>query len=183
MAYTSSQVVQAVPTGINSALVFISSGTLTSAVENKITNCFSSSYSSYKVIFYDISVDGAGASALNCRLGTSGTTDTGSNYNNAQSLIVASPTGIGNENINRWIIHANTESGRYCSIEVIRPFETTNTFFNSFAFAIAQSVSNGTTSMGFLNTSTSYTDISLLPTIPNVRNISCKYYVYGYTNS
>jgi hypothetical protein len=41
MAYTSSQVVQAVPTGINSALVFIKTTVHCKLLQQIFTNCFS----------------------------------------------------------------------------------------------------------------------------------------------
>jgi hypothetical protein len=75
MAYTSSQVVQAVPTGINSALVFIRS-------QVNITNCFSSTYESYLIIGRNIT--GPGDSyAFDFRLGVSGTPNTASDYLNS----------------------------------------------------------------------------------------------------
>ena len=78
MAYTSSQVVQAVPTGINSALVFISSTNVTGSQVN-ITGCFSSTYESYLIIGRNIT--GAGDSnAFDFRLGVSGTPNTASDY-------------------------------------------------------------------------------------------------------
>ena len=46
MAYTSSQVVQAVPTGINSALVLISTGSLSGA-STTFSNAFSATYRNY----------------------------------------------------------------------------------------------------------------------------------------
>jgi hypothetical protein len=76
MAYTSSQVVQAVPTGINSALVYISS-TTTTATTQQINNCFSATYDAYKVI---ISLPSTTTGALWINFCTSGTANTNSNY-------------------------------------------------------------------------------------------------------
>ena len=49
MAYTSSQVVQAVPTGINSALVLVGNSTLSGASVT-LSNCFSATYDNYEII-------------------------------------------------------------------------------------------------------------------------------------
>ena len=77
--YTSAQVVQAVPTGINSGLVFISSTTCTNGAATQINNCFSSTYDNYTIHFTGItgSTYGTGVQA---RLGSSGTPDTASSY-------------------------------------------------------------------------------------------------------
>ena len=49
--YTSAQVVQAVPTGINSALVLVSSTTIGTTVSSvAVTNCFSADYDNYKIV-------------------------------------------------------------------------------------------------------------------------------------
>ena len=80
MAYTSSQVVQAVPTGINSALVFIARTTFTSSVISlAMTNVFSSTYDNYTIHFTGVtgSTYGTGVQA---RLGSGGTPDTAANY-------------------------------------------------------------------------------------------------------
>ena len=78
MAYTSSQVVQAVPTGINSALVLISSTNVTGSQVN-ITGCFSATYESYLIIGRNIFGVGDGYS-FDFRLGVGGTPSTASEY-------------------------------------------------------------------------------------------------------
>lgn len=96
--YTSAQVVQAVPTGINSALVLISTTTIGSAVSSvTVSSAFSSTYDNYR-----ISISGGVASTavtMSLQLGStttgyysfgtygfpSGTTITGLNGNNASS--------------------------------------------------------------------------------------------------
>jgi hypothetical protein len=51
--YTSAQVVQAVPTGINSALVLTGSATLSSTSTN-ITSCFSATYDNYFIFMSNV---------------------------------------------------------------------------------------------------------------------------------
>jgi hypothetical protein len=62
MAYTSSQVVQAVPTGINSALVRIASGNLSGA-STVFSNAFSSAYDNYIITISNL-VRAASASPI-----------------------------------------------------------------------------------------------------------------------
>ena len=80
MAYTSSQVVQAVPTGINSALVLINSGSVgTSTTFSLPTASFSATYLNYMLVWDNVRV-ATGAQNMLMRLRVSGTDDTSSNY-------------------------------------------------------------------------------------------------------
>jgi hypothetical protein len=74
--YTSAQVVQAVPTGINSALVYITGGTISNTTS--VDNCFSATYLNYKIVFSNL-VSGD-ASAVKLRMRASGSDDTNSLY-------------------------------------------------------------------------------------------------------
>lgn len=84
MAYTSSQVVQAVPTGIQSALVFISSTTIVNGSATQINNCFSATYDNYVIKFTNLTGPSFGTQ-IQGRLGTSGTPDTSSVYVNGST--------------------------------------------------------------------------------------------------
>ena len=81
--YTSGQVVQAVPTGINSALVLIST-TAWSGVTATIDNVFSSTYTHYKIICSATASTGS-ATAIKTSLRVGGVTNTTSNYYSARS--------------------------------------------------------------------------------------------------
>jgi hypothetical protein len=81
--YTSGQVVQAVPTGINSALVLINAGSFTAANTASLpTGSFSSTYKNYKVIYQLSAV--SGANPLRIRFRTAGTDNSASSYEFAQ---------------------------------------------------------------------------------------------------
>ena len=68
MAYTSSQIVQAVPTGINSGFVFINGASFSSVTTITFANdTFTSTYDFYKVLFF-IPKSTAGASTLSLQL-------------------------------------------------------------------------------------------------------------------
>ena len=45
--YTSAQVVQAVPTGINSALVYVAGGTMSAVASVTVDTCFTATYDEY----------------------------------------------------------------------------------------------------------------------------------------
>ena len=69
--YTSAQVVQAVPTGNNSALVLISTTTITNGVTSvTVTSQFSSTYDNYKIL---ISGGGGGTAGVDLKLGATTT--------------------------------------------------------------------------------------------------------------
>ena len=68
--YTSAQVVQAVPTGINSALVLISSTTIGTTVSSvTVSSAFSSTYDAYKIVLTG-GVGSASDSAIALKLGS-----------------------------------------------------------------------------------------------------------------
>lgn len=97
MAYTSAQIVQAVPTGINSALVLINTSTW-SGVSLTIDNVFSSTYTHYKIICSATASTGS-ATAIKNYLRVGGVNNTTSNYSSARSGYNFS-TGLINADVN-----------------------------------------------------------------------------------
>ncbi len=178
MAYTSSQVVQAVPTGINSALVFIAKTTLTAATQHNLTNVFSTTYDHYVVKFSDLNCSGAG---LTMRYGTSGTPDTGSNYsNNGFYLDVAQLNESGdrfNQSSHSLIGNAGTDLSLF--LDISSPFLSAKTTYQSMANSLGGAASITNLRVGILNTTTSYTDLVLFSSV----NISGTISIYGYTKS
>ena len=89
--YTSAQVVQAVPTGINSALVCVKAETaFTSASSVTVDNVFTSSYTNYLIkLLYKTDV----AIRLGLRIG--GVT-TATNYNRVQLRVEGTTAGVSN---------------------------------------------------------------------------------------
>ena len=180
MAYTSSQVVQAVPTGINSALVFITSGTQTATATASITNIFTSSYTTYKIVLRNLSSSIVNQD-IRMRLGSAGSADTGANYNSAgaafstntalaQSASGTSFIGTPNQPVNALSLW---------TLDLIAPNVAEQTYFNAQGFNTA----NGNYSSvftGMLDTSTQYTDFFIFLTSGN---IGFSYQVFGYANS
>jgi hypothetical protein len=178
--YTSSQVVQAVPTGINSALVLISSTTIGTTVSSvTVSNAFSATYQNYKIIM------SGGVSSANTYIGmTLGATATGYYMGMARTNYTtgdASVTGKGANNQAQWtyVVSAYTGGGGGI-IELQSPFATTNTMMQCFS-AAPQVGSSAHSGGGFLNNSTSYTAFTFTPSSGTLTGGTIK--VYGYQNS
>ena len=169
MAYTSSQVVQAVPTGINSALVFISSTTL-SGSSTVISNCFSATYDSYYATFSNLP-----ALSVNVRLSL------GAGTNHTYNLRSIQPAGsdsnlVTGTNQNFFTI---STLDNVCNgiIQFVSPFLGCPTFVN------AQS-SNGNQFMIFQGNETSSTSFtSMTFTAPASTWTGGVVKIYGYTTS
>lgn len=176
--YTSAQVVQAVPTGINSALVLISSTTIGSAVSSvTVSNAFSSTYDNYR-----ITVNGGVASGnigLNLQLGA---TTTGyyqmvyrtSSYASTTQANAAVNNG---SNFDGMAFGATGQLSGSC--ELLSPFLSSRTFFSNFT-ARTSGESSGPSS-GFLDNATSYTAFTLICSSGNITGGTIR--VYGYLNS
>ena len=175
--YTSAQVVQAVPTGIQSALVLISATTIGTSVSTvTVSNAFSATYDQYLITINGGTATGTGAS-ISLRFGAatsgyrrsfqyaafSGNTFTGDSDDSASALtgcFGATTTNLSGEAI------------------VQNPFLAKPTIvFSKFVQNITggQSIS----SAGTLDDSTSYTSFNLT----NVTMTGGTIRVYGYANS
>ena len=172
--YTSAQVVQAVPTVINSALVLISSTTIGSAVSSvTVSNAFSATYDNYLITVNG----GAGSADLDLRL-TLGATATGyamniiyTDYNNTVAA-----AGSTNQTSFKYSGAGNTTT-LMASLTLQNPFLTEFTYvFGNQTSALA----NGFVG-GFLNNTTSYTAFTITPSTGTLTGGTIR--VYGYTNS
>ena len=186
MAYTSSQVVQAVPTGINSALVWITGGTATSAATQTFTNVFSSTYTNYHVILNQIAMTYSNT-GINLRYGTSGTPDTSSNYwFGIQRIDTGSSVGgVGNGPLTSQSLGANygnNDSGSKIEITICNPNLALGTFSSGTGWGAygASGAAYIFNHHGLANTTSQYTDLVLFA---GTGSITLKYNIYGYTNS
>ena len=164
----------------SSGLTFITSGTQTATATASITNIFSSSYTTYKIVLRNMSGSIANQD-LRMRLGSSATADTGANYNtagaahstNTQLIQSAGGTaffGTTNQPVNALSLW---------TIELVAPNVADKTYFNAQGFNTA----NGNYSSvftGMLDTSTQYTDFFIFQ---SSGNIGFSYQVFGYANS
>ena len=182
MAYTSSQVVQAVPTGINSALVLINAQPITASASFQVNGCFSATYDNYLVKMYlSTYVNGT-----KLRLGTNGTPNTGSIYSTIYGVFrntVSANTNVnGNFNNSKYQLTVENEAPVFYDIQIFNPFATASTgIISNSASGIATdtAVSRGNYGGG-VNATTSFTDLLI---IPDSGTIDGYIKIYGYTNS
>ena len=174
--YTSAQVVQAVPTGINSALVLISTTTIGTTVSSVVvTNCFSADYDNYKII-----LSGGVASsrvAVTMILGAT----TSSYYAGYNRVEYGSGSSIPNNNNNtaNWsAVGEATTDGLSGTIELQQPFATKRTNMQT-SFGSSSSAGFGLAGGGYLNNAISYTGFTIGG--PTLTGGTIR--VYGYTNS
>ena len=179
MAYTSSQIVQAVPTGINSALVLIKTQTIGTTVSSvTVSDVFSSTYDNYKIMMTGGVASTNGAARLSLGATTTGyygfyvvgaytaTTVTGENNNNTTAGFEDCAFGSTNSLLMNLDLFAPNLAKR-----------TSATWSNS---------NSGTTSSwlvggGFLDDATQYTAFTITPSSGTYTGGTIR--VYGYTNS
>jgi hypothetical protein len=175
MAYTSSQIVQAVPTGINSALVLIKTQTIGTTVSSvEVTGAFSSTYDAYKIL-----ITGGASSAqfsMNFKLGSSTT-----GYYQGIAAVNYSTTTVGgraNSNDSSWTrAGTGNSNGLQLIMDITNPFLAKYTYFSS---AVAYNDESGQTN-GFHGVASSFTDFTITPSTGTLTGGTIR--VYGYTNS
>ena len=175
MAYTSSQVVQAVPTGINSALVYIGGGSL-SGTSTTFSSMFSATYNNYLVKINSLT----GSSATPVLLLTLGSATTGYVY----SQMYANATAA-------WAFSAGSASASSIelnqlgtvisstSMEIMSPFLAEKTTILSKGLNYTGSQWNET--VGAHTGSTQFTAFTLASS--TAATLSGTVTVYGYTLS
>ena len=177
MAYTSSQVVQAVPTGINSALVLISSTTFSAVPSVTMSNAFSATYKNYKV-FLNNFLCVTSTPAINLTFGSATSnyeyslgTSTNTTFN-AFNRGASSGTKIQFCDIGTTIPTQGT-------LDILAPFLTQKTLTVSFSDGYQNNLFYS--GLGAQTDSTSFTSFTL--TEANAANFSGTIEVYGYTLS
>jgi len=165
-----------------SALTLITAATVTSSAQANITNCFSTTYSNYRLLIRNQTFS-ANALYTNVRFGTSGTPDTAGTYNwNAVDFPYTGViTGPATQNASEgYLGFASGTSGNAHWAEFTTPFESLNTFMfgNSVTSASAGQQASITTLRKV--TTTSYTDLVLFA---SSGTFSFDYQIYGYQKS
>jgi hypothetical protein len=165
-----------------SALTLITAATVTSSAQANITNCFSTTYSNYRLLIRNQTFS-ANALYTNVRFGTSGTPDTAGTYNwNAVDFPYTGVlSGPATQNATEgYLGFASGTSGNAHWAEITTPFESLNTFMfgNSVTSASAGQQASITTLRKV--TTTSYTDLVLFA---SSGTFSFDYQIYGYQKS
>ena len=157
--YTSAQVVQAVPTGIQSALVLIGSGTAAGS-STTFNNVFSTTYSNY-LITMDYAL-GTANTEFGLQIGgvTSGDYSYGA-YRGQNNTSVGSFYNVWNgseTDTNLRLGNLNGTNIVSLFLNIVNPFEATETI----VFGTTTGETNGFIFQGALRTSGSYTSFTLL---------------------
>ena len=177
MAYTSAQIVQAVPTGINSALVLISSTTIGTTVSSvTVSSAFSATYDNYF-----INIGGGISSASTSLRMTLGATATGYYAGGLANTFASATTTASNQsNTAFWTVGASSANSIHSNVILTSPNLAKVTLFSSnYIFSTTTGDSN--LAGGFLNDSTAYTAFTITPTTGTLTGGTIR--VYGYTNS
>jgi hypothetical protein len=182
--YTSGQVVQAVPTGINSALVFITGATFSAVTSVSLpASTFSATYTNYLVQFYCTT---ATANAdITARFRASGSDDTNSNYSYAGNGVYSNgndANGSGNA-VSSFMLRGVVTNLPYSATLTISEPQTAN---KPTVAGMILGNANTTTALatsyafaGQFNNTTSFDSFSFLASAA----ITGSYKVYGYSNS
>ena len=183
--YTSGQIVQAVPTGINSALVFITGATFTTVASVSLPAAtFSATYRMYRVMW----VVNAVSTSLNftARFRIASADDTAANYKNGfigRTNIAGTYTG--EENSTSSFEFGGSDSGNAAPkflLDVIDPQRSEKTYFagSMVGSATATGGIGGGVIGGFFNDTTVFDSMTL---ISSTGTITGYYRVYGYSES
>ena len=174
--YTSAQVVQAVPTGINSALVLISTTTVGTAVASvTVSNCFSATYLNYRIIYNGglSSTDNdlylkIGSATANYNMTFAGTSYSANTF-----------VGAGSQNASSFIYAgvSETVAGAFANLDLFNPFATTHTRMVGGFPGVSTAGFIG----GILKDNTSHTGFTFTPASGTLTGGTIR--VYGYTNS
>jgi hypothetical protein len=143
----------------SSGLTLITSGTVSAGLSVSILNAFSTTYDFYSMRFSNLQTT-TDNTEFNMQLGSSGSADTGANYNSQGYLSTSSISNISVQNNAAFRISANQGLIRNNLVmEIGAPFLSTYTSFNSQSFTNFQTNGAGHQINGVLKTTTSYTDM------------------------
>ena len=180
--YTSAQVVQAVPTGINSALVHIATLTMSAAASGSVDNCFTSTYENYRIVGAFTASTGSGNVRMKLRASS---TDTSANYTSQllQASSTTVSTSVNAEGTDEWYVVSFNTTGKTSSfsMDVYRPQTAQITAMTSSGLWVDVSAVLGLqTVVGRQSDATQFDGFTILF---NGTNITGTIRVYGYRNS
>ena len=159
----------------SSALTLIKTQTIGSAVSSvEVTGAFSATYDNYLIQIADGVASGAGTLRM-----TLGATVTGYYWSSFGTSWNSTLSANGGSNTTLWSsVGSHNASGNTMSCQVLSPFLSKLTFFNSTNGDVGTSY--GQIGMGFLNNTTSYSAFTLTPATGTLTGGKIR--VYGYKN-
>jgi hypothetical protein len=165
------------------ALVFIAASGAQSAQTNiAFNNCFSATYSNYKIIFDNL-VQSAGANSQ-MRLRVSGTDNSSANYYSQRYEITGNTIGgvtIGGATYWSPSYIASSTDGVSISMDIYRPFAAATLANYQAARTDSTSAHYGVGGSLYMNSATSFDGFDIVPASGTVSCTNIR--VYGYSNS
>ncbi len=166
----------------SSGLTFLSAGTVLAGSTISVVNAFSTTYDFYSMRFSNFQT-AADNTQIRIQFGNGGVADTGSNYNSRGYY--ADATTISSDGaVNAASMKVNENLGltkNSLFLEISSPFLSATTYVNSKGFGNFSAQMVGHAFDGFVNTSTSYTDIFFLSNSGNIGPFT--YALFGYAKS
>jgi len=184
--YTSAQVVQAVPTGINSALVFLTGATFTTATSFSLaTNTFSSTYLNYKMF---VNLQNLSSDAdFTLRMRASGADNTASSYNSVQIGLNSSGTASNVTQFNQTSFNVGECDAGFpiyvLALDILQPQIAKSTVCLGQLYYLnkpEQQFHHRSVSLQF-NTTAQFDSLSFISSVAS--SLTGTYRVYGYTES
>ena len=168
---------------VSSGLAFITSGNISGA-STSVDNCFSSTYTNYKIVLNELVV--AAGSRIRMRLRVASADNTTNNYSfvvggidttsSTYSVNLASQNG----NYFGFTTDATNANGVSTSFDILNPFATKATHYGPAAVWQTETV-RGDISQGVFKASTSFDGVTFFPTPTDT--MTGTYKIYGYANS
>lgn len=167
----------------SSGLTLIHSSTFSAVSSKSVTDCFTSTYRNYKIIF--IITTGTQSASTKLRFSTGGTDNTNSNYYTAfpgirptgGSLAPITSNAQNTADIGR--IEANSTQFQTHSIDVMNPQVANRTGFGMTAFIQDSTAPVGIAGGGGFDANTQFDGITFYPT---AGTMSGSIAIYGYSN-
>ena len=182
--YTSAQVVQAVPTGINSALVLISATAMTTGSVS-VNNCFTSTYDNYRLLFSPSAT--TADAVITFRLRLSGT-DSSANYTTSRiygyaGAAAATANVDGTDDMLFGYTKTAVPQVSGINVDIFSPAQARSTS----AIATTAFMENATVTNGFImitqNAHTPATAYDGFTMLASAGNVTGTIYLYGYAKA
>jgi hypothetical protein len=165
----------------SSGLTFISAGTVSAGATISVLNAFSTTYDFYSMRFsnFELAQDNR---ETRIQFGTAGVADTGANYNSRGYYADTSISASGGVNVTSMKVNENSGTTKNSLfLEISSPFLSATTYVSSQGYGNFSSGMVGHAYDGFVDTSTSYTDIFFKSNIGNMGPFT--YALFGYAKS
>jgi len=161
-------------------LTFITKSTATTVSSHTISNCFTSAYTNYRIVF-NVSAVSAAANDITLQLTVGGTATT-SGYSNERLFgnNASAQADQNNRGTDEWdfaFFSSESALSPFGSVEIGNPQVATSSSYNSFIYTQRTSQQYLMLNGGILANSTQYDGIKILGA---TGTFSADFYVYGY---